>query len=582
MTADPLHTIVWKGVSLGEFSLVQIRQKLAAGEISRMHQVKSNGHWISVGEFIDARRVEETRKANAEAHAKEQQIRRAYEQELEKARIKEAALAEQLWMMESRKVREDPPASTQIAGSQFASNQQKQPTQTSHVAVGETFGQVRCIRGPDHGLIADLGGSEIRFGTGLGCGLASRDPSVASEHVALRITEGRLCVIRRSPSGVVMLNGVPLGHSEWLRNGEHFQMGSSLWEFESFTFETSTQTGGLADTISSIVGVHSIGGFNFSETFAHVFKAHSDEETELNLASGTTATTPKIEQISPAFPQPWMFVRTFGLSLLAFRLLKFYFDQSENLKSIPGLIVLGSLAAPFSILILFFEVNKPRNVSFYQIVKLVIIGGVSSIIFQHFFVYAIVPFFIELLKLTPEHSNELNWIAGFTEEPAKLLVLLWMIHSPRYHWTLNGLLLGAAVGAGFAIFETAGYAFESLLQSEDVNVMYETLLTRGILSAFSMHTVWSAIAGAGLWRAKRGRPFTFKLLLSRSFLGPFLAAVGMHALWNSPFQFYSLPVFFDAKYVFVGFVGWVIVIGLIREGLREIVVARRQLTDPST
>lgn len=577
MTADPLHTITWKGVRLGEFSLVQIRQKLAAGEISRMHQVKSNGNWISVGEFIDARRVEETRKANAEANAKEQQMRRAYEEELEKARTKEAALAEQLRMIESRKVREEPPASPQSAASQFASNQKQQPAATSRVAVGEMLGQLRCIRGPDQGSAADLGSSTIRFGTGSGCDLTSRDPSVAAEHVKLQIAEGRLCVIRSSPSGVVMVNGVPLGHSESLRNGEQFQMGSSLWEFESFTFDTGTHTGGFADTISSIVGVHSIGGFNFSETFAHVFKAHSDEETELNLACGTTATTPTIEQISPAFPQPWMFVRTFGLSLLAFRLLEF----TAGVGDIPALIALGSVATPLSLLILFFEVNKPRNISTYQLLKLLIIGGILSFIFLQNLQPLIVSFLASLLKLAPGNISDATWIAGFSEEPAKLLVLYWMVNKPRYCWTLNGMLFGAAVGAGFAIFETAGYAFSYLLQSKDVNVMYHVLFVRGLCSAFSTHTVWSAIVGAGLWRAKRGRPFTFNLLLSRSFLGPFLAAVGMHALWNSPLQLFNLPVVGDVKFVLIGFVGWVIVIGLIREGLREIVVERRQLTDSS-
>ena len=560
---------------LGEFSLVQIRQKLAAGEISRMHQVKSNGNWISVGEFIDARRVEETRKANAEANAKEQQMRRAYEEELEKARTKEAALAEQLRMIESRKVREEPPASPQSAASQFASNQKQQPAATSRVAVGEMLGQLRCIRGPDQGSAADLGSSTIRFGTGSGCDLTSRDPSVAAEHVKLQIAEGRLCVIRSSPSGVVMVNGVPLGHSESLRNGEQFQMGSSLWEFESFTFDNSTQTGGLADTISSIVGVHSIGGFNFSETFAHVFKAHSDEETELNLACGTTATTPTIEQISPAFPQPWMFVRTFGLSLLAFRLLKF----SAVEASVPALIALGSAATPLSILILFFEANRPKNISIYQLVKLLIIGGILSLIFTRLLSPIVFPFFMELFKLTSQ--SKIEWIAGFSEEPAKLLVLFWMVHNTRYHWTLNGLLFGAAVGAGFSIFESAEYAFDAL-EKDGADAMFASLALRGFLVPFGDHTVWCAIGGAGLWRAKRGRPFTFNLLLSRSFLGPFLAAVGMHALWNSPFQFYSLPIFGDIKYVFIGFVGWVIVIGLIREGLREIVVARRQLTDAST
>jgi RsiW-degrading membrane proteinase PrsW (M82 family) len=56
-------------------------------------------------------------------------------------------------------------------------------------------------------------------------------------------------------------------------------------------------------------------------------------------------------------------------------------------------------------------------------------------------------------------------IAGLVEEPAKLLTLVIVINNPRYRYTLNGLLLGAAVGTGFAAFESAGYGLSAGLEA---------------------------------------------------------------------------------------------------------------------
>ena len=50
-------------------------------------------------------------------------------------------------------------------------------------------------------------------------------------------------------------------------------------------------------------------------------------------------------------------------------------------------------------------------------------------------------------------------LKGVLEETGKALALLVVVGSLRYRWQLNGLLFGAAVGAGFAGFESAGYAF---------------------------------------------------------------------------------------------------------------------------
>ena len=57
---------------------------------------------------------------------------------------------------------------------------------------------------------------------------------------------------------------------------------------------------------------------------------------------------------------------------------------------------------------------------------------------------------------------KLDWlgasVAGLVEEPGKLLVLAFIFNNRRYRSILNGLLLGAAVGAGFVASQSAARA----------------------------------------------------------------------------------------------------------------------------
>lgn len=580
LSQEPLHSVVWKGAKMGDFTAAQIQQKLSLGEISRMHRVWSKNNWISVGEFVDAKRVSEIDQAAAQAKIREQQIRTAYEEKLRQARANEESLETQLQKIRNSAAQAAP---TAPVGSVGRSPEQISPHwEHCSAPLGGTLGHLQCLNGPDVGMTIRLDGNPVSFGSSSGCAILSRDPSVAAQLVNMYVTDGKLCLTRVSPAGVVIVNGVSIGQSDLLANGCQLQLGSSFWQFESFSLDAQIHSGGLADAVSRLVGVDSIGGFSFSETFSHVFKTHSDEETELNLACGTTSTTPPLELISPAFPQPWMFIRTLALSLGVFWLLKFsYSEVDQNPVLIPGLILLGSAATPLSLLVLFFEVNKPRNVSIYQLVKLVLGGGALAMLITSLLNPVVIPFFVEKLYADPKKLDwsDLAWTAGPVEESAKMLALLWVVNKRRYEWTLNGLLFGAAVGTGFAILETCGYAFLSLTEgpAKGVEAMFSILLLRGLLASFSMHVVWSAIVGAGLWRAKRGRPFEISILASRLFVGPFLVAVSLHALWNSPLSCGG----FVTKILLVSSVGWIVVIGLIREGLREIAGARYQaLHDP--
>lgn len=251
--------------------------------------------------------------------------------------------------------------------------------------------------------------------------------------------------------------------------------------------------------------------------------------------------------------------------------------RSGNIHLVPAVIIVGAFAVPVSVLVFFFECNSPRNVSAYQVAKLVLLGGMLSLLLSTF--------------LDDGGSwLGLSWMgnsaAGIIEETGKLAALLLVARKTRFAWTLNGLLLGACVGTGFAIFETAGYAFRFLLigwtQNEDglpgIFMMTEVLFTRALLTPLGGHGILTAMVGAALWRTKGRNPFTLSMLKEGQFLRVFFVAVALHALWNSPLQ---LP--FHGTRLLIGFVAWVVLLSQVQMGLKEIREAQRALdANPGT
>lgn len=340
------------------------------------------------------------------------------------------------------------------------------------------------------------------------------------------------------------------------------------------TLESSPSHGRLfgrvSDRISRAAGVQKLEGFSLRDTFSEVFSRHSDQEVERYFSVGGPDTTPPLEQIQVRWPKPWVFFRTFLVALAAYIAFVEAWNQFGNVKLLPGIIFVGSFAIPFATLILFFELNIRRNISLYQIGRLVALGGAASIL-------------LSLLGYQVASGFKLDWlgasVAGLVEEPGKLLVLAFVINNKKYRGILNGLLLGASVGTGFAAFESAGYAFLYLLQHvsvamqyngamtlqlNDIAAMRQLIMSRGLLSPFG-HIVWTGMAAAALWRVMGSAPFRLEMLRDPRFTRVFAAAVLLHMIWDSPLE---LP--FDGLYVVLGAVAWIIVLGLVQEGLEEL------------
>ncbi len=288
----------------------------------------------------------------------------------------------------------------------------------------------------------------------------------------------------------------------------------------------------------------------FQNIFSRVFRNHSELEAERLFIVGTALTTPKITEVTDTWPKPWLFARVFIIALLAFA--GFYIGVSyfHNINFIPGLIITGAFAVPFTTLIFFWEMNAPQNIAFYRVIYVVLVGGILSML-------AALLFF-DILR------NNINPITiGIAEELAKAITVIIFVRYRKYRYILNGLLIGAAVGAGFAAFETAGYALRSLLSGDGAN-LYNTIMWRGFFAPGG-HVAWAGLTGAAFCRVQGDQPFKLSLLVRFKFWRVFALVVTMHALWDTP-----ITGMFPFGQVFLMAASWVVVFLLIRAGLKEI------------
>lgn len=277
---------------------------------------------------------------------------------------------------------------------------------------------------------------------------------------------------------------------------------------------------------------------------------------------GTETTTPPLAAVPSGWPTPRVFWRIFFGAMATYLLLLLGLRQFENTNFLPGMIVIGSFVVPLSVVVLFFELNVPRNVSIYQVGKMILLGGALSLVVT-MVVGAIVPF-DGVGHIIPA------MLTGVVEELGKGLVLLIIVGSLRYAYQLNGLLFGAAVGAGFAGFESAGYAFNLALATSTVEAATTNILIRGLLAPGG-HVIWTAMIASAIWKVKGSRPFEIGMLFHPVVLRRFAVAVVLHGLWDTDVWLLH-PILWCTLLLVLG---WYIVFGILKQSLAEVAEAKQ-------
>jgi RsiW-degrading membrane proteinase PrsW (M82 family) len=246
----------------------------------------------------------------------------------------------------------------------------------------------------------------------------------------------------------------------------------------------------------------------------------------------------------------WLKTFVTGLIFYFVSVVLLFLTQNPNL--FPTVVMIGSFLVPVTYVTFFYERRHLSNLSMSTTVIGFVYGGILGVLAASL----LEPIFVRSANLT----NTLT--IGLIEEFAKILGVFILARRFRHDMEMDGLILGAAAGMGFAALESMGYAFTAFLSSGGSlsQTVFVTLI-RGILSPVG-HGTWTAIFASVLFReAKQGH-----FRINYKVIGAYVAVSILHASWDALPTFIT-DIFGPGLDVFLGqaFVG---AIGLFALWLR--------------
>lgn len=246
------------------------------------------------------------------------------------------------------------------------------------------------------------------------------------------------------------------------------------------------------------------------------------------------------EEVGALWPRPWLYMRTVVLFSLMFALLYACWrleGRGDGSTLLPGMVIVGTLAVPMTLLIFFWEINKWRKPTLLEVLRQFLIGSCAAVAITFGLQYALdyVPDYRVVWNsrgnyITPRLLLNIGLVPmvlnAVIEEVAKTVVIfVFLLANGRQCRILQGMLTGTAVGAGFAVFESAGYAFT------DVNHLLEIITVRSLLSP-ACHITWGALVGGCTAMIARKRGLRLSVLFRPAFTMALLLVCLLHFTWN--------------------------------------------------
>ena len=235
----------------------------------------------------------------------------------------------------------------------------------------------------------------------------------------------------------------------------------------------------------------------------------------------TTAITTSSDAVS------WR--RTLGVGLVLYVIGLVIFGLTGNLNLFPALMLLGNFLIPVTFVAFFYQHRHLSTVRLPTVAGAFFYGG---------FLGAFAATVLEAIYGAAVQNSSLMGITlavvlflgvGVIEEGAKLLGVLVVARNAEHDAEIDGIILGAAAGMGFAALESIGYAFSAFVASQgSLTAALAATLLRGILAPVG-HGTWTAIVASVLFRDTVGGRFR----VDRAVLGAFLTAAVLHALWDA-------------------------------------------------
>jgi protease PrsW len=216
---------------------------------------------------------------------------------------------------------------------------------------------------------------------------------------------------------------------------------------------------------------------------------------------------------------PWLLVLLAGATLYGFVYLATVI--SGSIIFFASVLMLGAVTVPAAFVMYASWLAGRTSVPATTLAFVAAVGGVVGIAISGVVELATLPLNRELMA---------NLGVGLIEESAKLIVPvgLFLVVRQYRRREVDGLFIGLAVGAGFAVLETVGYGLQALLVSEgSLHAVDEVMRVRAMAGPPG-HLAWTALATVALWRLGNRRDWR----CGAGFVATFVLVVSMHTLWN--------------------------------------------------
>jgi RsiW-degrading membrane proteinase PrsW (M82 family) len=219
---------------------------------------------------------------------------------------------------------------------------------------------------------------------------------------------------------------------------------------------------------------------------------------------------------------PWWAVFLIGLALWVAAVGAVFVTQDPIL--LPTVILVGSFLVPVTAVVWYLDHDPSPMLGPRRILSAFIIAGVIGVLGASLLEAALV-----------EAGFQANLAVGFIEELVKGVLVVFVAWGIHQFTVRDGMVLGAAVGFGFAALESSGYAFVALfvVHGHQLTLSFTSLLTtelvRGVLAPFG-HGMWTAILGGTIFAAAARRSH---LRLWWAMLGAYVMVSLLHAAFDS-------------------------------------------------
>ena len=219
----------------------------------------------------------------------------------------------------------------------------------------------------------------------------------------------------------------------------------------------------------------------------------------------------------------WAWVPALGIGVVLYELVRRAVVDTGNPNLVPSLILLGAAVVPVAFIAFVAGRRLVFTVTSGLVAAVALLGGVVGVVTAGMLEYHVLR---DLGGIPAVLVAAIEESAKLIVPVAVLLVLLVQRHRLRVG---DGLLLGVASGAGFAVLETMGYGLVVLIRSRgDLSVLDEVLVERGLLSP-AAHMAWTGLAAAAIWAAVASswawRP-VLRLVVTVA------VVVALHATWD--------------------------------------------------